>query len=242
MSDRDPDIGCAVLHKDSEGRTMPCPGDHPMPPPELSEVDQLRADNESLRYQIERTRWALGTDEPVNQQLRQAEIRAAVAEHEAVAYRNQVKALVRAIQRERGIPENELGAEVFVVASDAPAVEEGPACSDTPNCDGSCCKRAESRDSLRDLVRDAIGVEMDPLAEPKWADLLVTACRQLQASEKARDRLREQRWQLRVSLAEVLSEFRFDTHPGRRCKQTGHVEVARVERWQTVLSEVPTDD
>lgn len=32
--------------------------------PELSEVDQLRADAESLRQQIRRVREALGTDEP----------------------------------------------------------------------------------------------------------------------------------------------------------------------------------
>ncbi|MFI6140296.1 DUF6085 family protein [Streptomyces griseus] len=118
MSDRDPDVGCAVLHKDSEGRTVPCPGDHPVPPPELSEVDQLRADNESLRYQIERARWALGTDEPVNEQLRQAEIRAAVAEREAESYRHQVQALVRAIQQERGLPEEALDGEVFIVAAE----------------------------------------------------------------------------------------------------------------------------
>lgn len=104
MSDRDSDIDCTVAHADEQ--------------PELSEVDQLRTDNESLRYQIERARWALGTDEPVNEQLRQAEIRAAVAEREAVAYRNQVKALVRAIQRERGVPEDALDGEVFVVAAD----------------------------------------------------------------------------------------------------------------------------
>ncbi|MEU1088984.1 hypothetical protein ABZ401_19475 [Streptomyces sp. NPDC005892] len=41
MSDRNPDIDCAVLHRDSEGRTVRCPGDHLVPPPELSDADLL---------------------------------------------------------------------------------------------------------------------------------------------------------------------------------------------------------
>lgn len=94
--------------------------DHPMPPPELSELDQLRADNESLRYSIERARWALSTDEPINERLQRAEIRAAVSEHSAAAYREQVQALVRSIQREHGVPEDQLGGEAFVVVSDKP--------------------------------------------------------------------------------------------------------------------------
>lgn len=100
---------------------------YPEPPPELSELEQLRADNDSLHTQIERVRWALGT-EPVDDRLRQAEIRAAVAEHEARAYREQVHALIRAMQRERGVPEEELpdGEAFVVVAEREPSSPEAP--------------------------------------------------------------------------------------------------------------------
>jgi hypothetical protein len=90
----------------------------PEEPPQLSEPDQLRADNESLRYQILRAREALATDESVDERLRQAEIRAAVAEHEAEAYRNQVQALVREILREREVPEEDLPQKVRVIILD----------------------------------------------------------------------------------------------------------------------------
>ncbi|MCX4704378.1 hypothetical protein [Streptomyces sp. NBC_01373] len=89
------------------------------------EADQLRADNESLRYQIQRAREALATDEPVSdydERVRQAEIRAAVAEHEADAYRNQVQALVRELLRMREVPEEDLPRKVSVIIVD----EEAP--------------------------------------------------------------------------------------------------------------------
>lgn len=191
MSDLDPDVGCAVLHKDGEGRTVPCPGDHPMPPPELSEVDQLRADNESLRYQIERARWALGIDEPINAQLRQAEIRAAVAEHEAVAYRNQVKALVRAIQRERGLPEEALDGEVFVVAA-----ESMPQSAETPGEGGGPAREASTLDaiygafgewaergSIRALAREALNLDPSKARALTNDELLAYACAQLQKAD-----------------------------------------------------------
>lgn len=106
--------------------------DHPMPPPKLSELDQLRADNESLRYSVERARWALMGDEAPDQRLMQAEIRAAVAGRDAQAYREQVQALVRSIQRERGVPEEELGGE-FVIA-----VDKQPTASALPAVQGRC--------------------------------------------------------------------------------------------------------
>jgi hypothetical protein len=46
-------------------------GTRPEQPPALSESKQLRADNESLRYQIQRVREALGTDEPLAPDLDQ---------------------------------------------------------------------------------------------------------------------------------------------------------------------------
>jgi hypothetical protein len=97
-------------------------GGGPEAPPELSELDQLRADNESLRCQILRVREALATDEPVDERLRQAEIRATVAEHEAEAYRNQVQALVRQLLRAREVPEGEMPTRVRVILLD----EEAP--------------------------------------------------------------------------------------------------------------------
>ncbi|MFI1166579.1 hypothetical protein ACH4UM_23985 [Streptomyces sp. NPDC020801] len=58
-------------HDAHEHEGLRCPGwapadddgTRPEQPPELPELDQLRADNESLRYQIQRAREALGTDE-----------------------------------------------------------------------------------------------------------------------------------------------------------------------------------
>lgn len=107
----------SVPHDAHEGCPgwMPDDGTRPEQPPELPELDQLRADNESLRYQIQRAREALGTDEPVDERLRQAEIRAAVAEHEAEACRNQVQALVREILRARDVPEEDLPQKVRVI-------------------------------------------------------------------------------------------------------------------------------
>ncbi len=88
--------------------------------PEPSEMDQLRADNESLRYMIERARWALG--ESVDERLLQAQKRVAVAEHETKLYRDQMQALIKAVQRDRGVPEEALDGQAFVVhTDDAPA-------------------------------------------------------------------------------------------------------------------------
>jgi hypothetical protein len=94
---------------------MPDDGTRPEQPPGPSELDQLRADNETLRYQIRRAREALATDEPVDERLRQAEIRAAVAEHEAEAYRNQVHALARELLRAREAPDEDLPQKVRVI-------------------------------------------------------------------------------------------------------------------------------
>jgi hypothetical protein len=39
----------------------------------------------------------------------------------------------------------------------------------------------------------------------------------------------------RKALREVLSELRFETHPGQRCLQTGHIPVATVAKWLQAL-------
>lgn len=49
------------------------------------------------------------------------------------------------------------------------------------------------------------------------------------------DALYAERNQLAAALREVLAEFRFDTHPGRPCKRTGHISIATVERWRAPL-------
>jgi hypothetical protein len=45
---------------------------------------------------------------------------------------------------------------------------------------------------------------------------------------------------LETTLREVLAQFVHDTHPGRSCKQTGHVNVETVRRWHAVLNEAVT--
>lgn len=52
---------------------------------------------------------------PEDDRLRQAEIRAAVAEHEAEAYRQQVQALARELLRMRDVPEEDLPQKVRVI-------------------------------------------------------------------------------------------------------------------------------
>jgi hypothetical protein len=74
--DRTPEsiTGCAVLHLDGQGNAIGCPDRNPSI---TAKLQQPLADD----------------------RLRDAEIAAAVAEHEARAFRNQVKALVREMQR-----------------------------------------------------------------------------------------------------------------------------------------------
>ena len=85
---------CAVLHMDGQGNTIPCPDD---------QADRHPALTAKL--------YAPSPDD----RLRDAEIRAAVAEHEAEAYKNQVQALVRALLRERGAAEEDLPQKVSVI-------------------------------------------------------------------------------------------------------------------------------
>ncbi|MYX33435.1 MULTISPECIES: hypothetical protein [unclassified Streptomyces] len=41
---------------------------------------------------------------------------------------------------------------------------------------------------------------------------------------------------LAATLDEVLGYFTHDTHPGEKCKQTGHVRVATIDRWRHILA------
>jgi hypothetical protein len=90
------------------------PDGQPTPTP----LEEAQATVEDLRYRLRRAREALAGDEPADEyddRLRQAEIRAAVAEHEAEAYRNQVQALVRELLREREVPEEAMPEQVRVI-------------------------------------------------------------------------------------------------------------------------------
>ncbi|GGX99125.1 hypothetical protein [Streptomyces fructofermentans] len=55
-------------------------------------------------------------------------------------------------------------------------------------------------------------------------------------ADKARTIARRDRDQHAAVLREVLAEFRHETHPGQRCLQSGHVPVADVERWRSVVA------
>jgi hypothetical protein len=45
-----PDVTCAVLHRDEQGNTVPCPGhDQPTQPDPLAEARQLLAEHEQAR-------------------------------------------------------------------------------------------------------------------------------------------------------------------------------------------------
>jgi hypothetical protein len=97
---------------------MPDDGTRPEAPPAPTPLEEAQATVEDLRCRLRRAREALAGDEPADEyddRLRQAEIRAAVAEHEAEAYRNQVQALVRELLRERDVPEEAMPGEARVI-------------------------------------------------------------------------------------------------------------------------------
>jgi hypothetical protein len=102
-----PKVACAALHTDSEGQQIPCPG--------YPHADSPGPDRHPALT-------AKFSGAGLEDRLRAAEIRAAVAEHEAEAYRNQVQALVREILRMREVPESELPQKVRVIILD----EEAP--------------------------------------------------------------------------------------------------------------------
>lgn len=88
---------------------------------------------------------------------------------------------------------------------------------------------------LPTAVRNTLGIDL-ATGTPDIASALLTACRELEKSEAAREKLRGDRERLRAALAEVLSEFVHETHPGRRCLQTGHINVETVQRWRAIAN------
>lgn len=99
----EPEVACAVDHRDAQGRRIPCPG--------YPHAEVLEGGEPDRHPSLTAKLYESSTED----RLRAAEIRAAVAEHEAEAYRNQVQALIRSIQRERGVPEEELREGYVVV-------------------------------------------------------------------------------------------------------------------------------
>ncbi len=112
-------------------------------------------------------------------------------------------------------------------------------------------------DDPRNIARAAAQV-VQPLAEQlataqaaarERADILEEARDQMEAAGHRRAHgddwpdinpaikdLIAERDRLAAALREMLAEFRFNTHPGRPCKQTGHISVATVERWHAALN------
>lgn len=95
-------IGCAVLHTDGQGNPIPCPGY-----PHAGSASGGPDRHPALTAKLSAT--------SAEDLLRAAEIRAAIAEHEAEAYRNQVQALVRELLRARDVPEDDLPQKVRVI-------------------------------------------------------------------------------------------------------------------------------
>ena len=80
--------------------------------------------------------------------------------------------------------------------------------------------------TVAEQVRDLKRV-IERVREAVGTDTVLVSC------EQHETRIGE----LSTALREVLAQFVHDTHPGRRCKQTGHVNVGTIARWQSVLQE-----
>lgn len=76
-----------------------------------------------------------------------------------------------------------------------------------------------------------------PRTTSEWAALVADAVLPVVRSRlaSAEQEAEKESDHLRGVLAEVLAAFRFDTHPGEPCKQSGHVSVRAFERWREAL-------
>jgi len=50
-----------------------------------------------------------------------------------------------------------------------------------------------------------------------------------------RDAARDEATRLRQALFEALASFTHETHPGRDCRQSGHIAVEIVAKWRAAL-------
>jgi hypothetical protein len=78
--------------------------------------------------------------------------------------------------------------------------------------------------TAEEKVRDLEHV-IERVRETVGTDMVLVSCEQHEA------RITE----LAAALSEVLARFVHDTHPGRPCKQSGHVHVETIARWRNVL-------
>ncbi|HET6691722.1 MAG TPA: hypothetical protein VFG74_12745 [Miltoncostaeaceae bacterium] len=92
--------------------------------------------------------------------------------------------------------------------------------------DGAADREAiltEARDALEDAGAGGHGDDWPHLAPG------------IRALQDRAERAEQQAANVRAVLAEVLAQFTHNTHPGWPCKQTGHVNVATVQRWHAAL-------
>jgi hypothetical protein len=59
---------------------------------------------------------------------------------------------------------------------------------------------------------------------------------EIQTADRIRAEAQRDRDQHAAVLGEVLATFVHETHPGRRCLQSGHINVGTVERWRSVVA------
>lgn len=78
------------------------------------------------------------------------------------------------------------------------------------------------------MYAELVKVEARATKAERAADLLADSHRHAEEIERERN-------QQAIVLAEVLRQFTHETHPGRRCLQSGHVPVETVERWRSVV-------
>ena len=115
---------------------------------------------------------------------------------------------------------------------------KGPVC---PECvSGDWWENCADCDAIREQAeKDATIAELRAEVERlrgevgQYAVAYPMTLARAEAAETESDRLRE-------ALREALSTFAYPTHPGRECRQSGHVPIETLRRWQAVL-DAPKD-
>lgn len=85
------------------------------------------------------------------------------------------------------------------------------------------------RDQADEAARRALE-QRQQMAEERF-----TIQTQRDTADRVRAEVQRDRDQHAAVLAEVLRQFTHETHPGRRCLQSGHVPVETVDRWRSVV-------
>jgi hypothetical protein len=100
--------------------------------------------------------------------------------------------------------------------------------------------KAEAARAEEERLRLALAQERDrwkDRAEAARHEREVTAA-DLETADRIRAGAQRDRDQQAAVLTEVLRQFTHETHPGRRCLQSGHVPVETVERWRSVVAPI----